>query len=440
MGILSRMSIEFESSTVGTRAGFVALVGRPNVGKSTLMNALVGEKLSIVTPRAQTTREPVTGILTDGTDQVVFVDTPGLLEPRYALQRSMQEQALEALEGADLALLLLDAARPDEVPAGEALAALAGRGTRLLVVTNKVDAAADGALLQLAEWSRRTFGAAPYEISALHSEGLDALRAALLASLPASPFFYPEDEIAVQSVRFFVSELVRETIFEEYEQEVPYSAVVRVEEYREGSEPLFIRATVYVERESQKAIIVGSQGAAIRRLGERSREKIETFVGQPVYLDLWVKALPGWRKKSSALQYLGYRAPKAGVPEDGDPFEIPVDDHAGRGPGSGAGPDRGGRGGAGPGGQRSAGKRKSRRGGGATSSAGEGAGTNRQGAGKGGAGKPRPGKQGGRGAGAGKGNAESRTDRKPGDGRPARAAQRGRRDDGRNSPDTSSDE
>jgi GTP-binding protein Era len=146
---------------------------------------------------------------------------------------------------------------------------------------------------------------------------VDALRQALVAKLPSNPFFYPEDELAVQPVRFFVAELVRETIFEEYEQEVPYSTVVRIEEYREAEDPVYIRATVYVERESQKAIVIGQGGSRIRRLGERARAKVEEFVGARVYLDLWVKSLPGWRKKASALRYLGYAVP-ADVRDDSE--------------------------------------------------------------------------------------------------------------------------
>jgi GTPase len=310
-----------QSGELSTRAGFVALVGRPNVGKSTLMNAFLGEKLSIVTPRAQTTREPVTGILTGEGFQIVFVDTPGLLEARYALQQSMQEQALGALNDADLALLLLDATRPDELPEGEALAALQARRNTLLVAINKVDAAEPDAEGVLEAWCESRFGLAPVRIAAASGTGVAALRDALVERLPESPFFYAEDEIAVQSTRFFVAEFIRETVFELYEQEIPYASVVRIEEFREGSDPLFIRATVYVERETQKGIIVGRQGTAIRELGARSRHKIEAFLGTAVYLDLWVKALPGWRRKASALEYLGYRPPASaqGTAPEGAP-------------------------------------------------------------------------------------------------------------------------
>lgn len=296
---------------VATKAGFVALVGRPNVGKSSLMNAMIGEKLSIVTPRAQTTRDKVLGIYTDNRAQIVFVDTPGLLEPAYALHRSMLATALEAVRESDVVLLLLDPTRPEERPAGDALAELHRRSDALFVAINKLDTGRTGAIDTLVTWSLETFGKKPHEISATEKQGIESVREVLIDALPDSPFFYPADDLAVQSVRFFVEELIRETVFEEYEQEVPYSTVARIDEYREEGSPVYIRATLYVERESQKPIIIGKQGAGIRNLGQLAREKIERFVGSPVYLDLWVKAMPGWRNKASSLQFLGYPLPPA---------------------------------------------------------------------------------------------------------------------------------
>jgi GTP-binding protein Era len=289
-----------------TRAGYVALVGRPNVGKSTLLNALVGEKLSIVTPRAQTTRERVTGILTKETLQIVFVDTPGLLEPRYLLQEWMLAQAMRALEDADVVLLLLDATRPEELPAGEPLARLRA-AAQLLVAINKTDAASRARVESLERWTSDTLpGALAYRISASSGTGLDTLLEAIEERLPESPFLFPDDDIAIQSVRFFVGELVRETLFEKLEEEVPYSTAVQVEEFREADQPLYIRATIYVERDSQKGIVVGSGGVGIRDIGAAARRKIESFLGMPVYLDLWVKAKPGWRRRKSGLEELGY--------------------------------------------------------------------------------------------------------------------------------------
>lgn len=302
-----------------TRSGHVALVGRPNVGKSTLLNALVGEKLSIVTPKAQTTRESVTGILTTASAQAIFVDTPGLLEPKYALQRAMQETALEVIADADLVLLLLDGTRPAELPAeGAVLEALYRRREAMLVIINKIDEATSDDVEALAAWARSRLAVDALPVSAARGDGVAELREAIETRLPEGPFFYPEDELAVQPVRFFVAELIRETVFEMYEQEVPYATIVRVEEYREAETPVFIRATVYVERESQKPILIGHRGAGIRELGRRSREKIEAFIGAPVYLDLWVKTLPNWRARIGTLRYLGYRLPKSLADEAAD--------------------------------------------------------------------------------------------------------------------------
>ena len=296
-----------------TRAGLVALVGRPNVGKSTLLNALIGEKLSIVTSREQTTRERVLGILTEGDVQMVFVDTPGLLEPRYLLHEAMLSEALTAVADADVVLLLLDPTQDGEpVPGDETLGRLRGRGEALRVAINKVDVAAPGAIERLRVWSRERLERDPMGISAATGDGLEELRSSLEAGLPTSPFLYPEDDLATQPVRFFVAELIRETIFEEYAQEVPYSSVVRIEEFRESEDPLFIRAEVFVERASQKGILIGKGGAAIKRLGSRARSKIEAFTGRRVYLDLWVKPLPGWRKKASSLKRFGYHVPEEG--------------------------------------------------------------------------------------------------------------------------------
>jgi GTPase len=273
------------------------------------MNAMIGEKLSIVTPRAQTTRDKVLGIYSDAHAQIIFVDTPGMLEPSYALHRSMLQTAIDAVRDSDLVLLLLDPSRPDELPAGDALAELKRRDRALLIAINKSDVASQDAIARLRDWARQEFGKEAVLLSAATGAGVETLRDTLVGRLPDSPFFYPEDDIAVQSVRFFVEELIRETVFEEYEQEVPYSTVARIEEYREDQAPVYIRATIFVERESQKPIIIGKQGAGIRKLGQLARAKIEAFVGSPVYLDLWVKAMPGWRNKASSLQFLGYPAP-----------------------------------------------------------------------------------------------------------------------------------
>ena len=293
-----------------TRAGYVALVGYPNAGKSSLMNSLLEQKLSIVTPLAQTTREKVLGIDTRDGVQLVFVDTPGLVEPRYLLHQAMLHAATEVITDADVVLLLVDAAAgPPEL--ADPVLQLLKRARGLLVVSNKRDLARPGQRTRVEEWARETFGGQlpVHEVSALTGEGVDALRQAVATRVPTSPYLFPEDDVSSQPVRFFVEELVRETVFEQFEKEVPYSVAVRVEEYRENAEPVFIRATIYVERPTQKAILIGAGGQAIRKLGQAARAKVEAFVGAPVYLDLWVKVLPRWRKDATALQRFGFQLP-----------------------------------------------------------------------------------------------------------------------------------
>jgi GTP-binding protein Era len=301
-----------DAAPVETRAGYVALVGYPNAGKSSLMNRLVEQKLSIVTPLAQTTRERVLGIDTRDGVQMVFVDTPGLVEPRYLLHRSMLHAAMEVIQDADVVLLLVDAAAQAGVPElSPDVLELLERATSLVVVSNKRDQAKPAQRARVREWARERFPAAAlHEVSALTGEGVDALRAEIARRLPVSPYLFPEDDVSSQPVRFFVAELVRETAFEMFEKEVPYSVAVKVDEFREAATPLYIRATIYVERPTQKAILIGSGGAAIRRLGQAAREKIEEFVGAPVYLDLWVKVLPRWRRDPVALQRFGFQIPR----------------------------------------------------------------------------------------------------------------------------------
>ncbi|MBD0320458.1 MAG: GTPase Era [Gemmatimonadetes bacterium] len=299
-----------ETAAPETRAGLVALVGFPNVGKSSLMNHMVEQKLSIVTPFAQTTRERVLGIDTRDGVQMVFVDTPGLVDPRYLLHKAMMHIALQVITDSDVVLLLIDASAG--VPEfGPDVMELLDRAPRLLVVSNKIDVAGPDKRDRVREWSRGRFSLDPIEVSAVTGEGTEVLRAEIAKRLPASEFLYPEEDVSSQPVRFFVAELIRETVFEQYSQEVPYSVPTKVEEFRENSSPLYIRAVVFVERASQKAILVGSGGQAIKKLGQAAREKVEEFVGAPVYLDLWVKVLPRWRKDPVTLGRLGFKLPDA---------------------------------------------------------------------------------------------------------------------------------
>jgi GTPase len=290
-----------------TRAGIVTVVGKPNAGKSTLLNRVVGTKLSIVSDKPQSTRDRVVGIRTESDIQMILLDTPGLLNPRYALQQAMRATAIKALEEADAVLYLVDAtAPPDELtPLHEAAGLPQAPRAPTVLALNKADLVAPSARDAI---HARVPDA--HFISAATGDGVDALFTRLGTLLPESPFLYPEDEISTQTVRFFVSELIRETALEQLEEEVPYSIACEVEEYREAQTPIYIRAVVYVERESQKRIFIGAGGQRIRAVGTAARAKIEAFVGAKVFLDLWVKVLPNWRRNAHALQRLGFRVPQ----------------------------------------------------------------------------------------------------------------------------------
>jgi GTP-binding protein Era len=286
------------------RAGFVAIAGQPNAGKSTLLNRVVGEKLAITSPKAQTTRDRVVGIRTEGDHQIILLDTPGLLDPDYELHERMRKTAQRALEDADVIVHLHDAAKGLPEP----LHVLAGLPqpprSPVLLVLNQIDKLDDDAREAL----RRQ---APDAIlcSALDGTGIDQLLQAVHRQLPEMPFLYPEDELSTLPLRFFAAELVRETALEQLEEEVPYSIACAVDEFREDRTPVYIRVTLYVERESQKRILIGAKGSRIRDLGSAARVKIEALVGSPVFLDLWVKVEPRWRRKPHVLDRLGYRLP-----------------------------------------------------------------------------------------------------------------------------------
>lgn len=283
------------------RAGIVTVVGKPNVGKSTLLNRIVGRKLSITSPKPQSTRDRIVGIYTGDDSQLVILDTPGLLNPKYPLQQAMRSTAVRALDEADVIIYLADATDGTPPSLSEAAELTTPPTAPVIVALNKSDT------LTASQRDQLTTSDSVVLVSALTGDGIPDLMTRVAQRLPESPFLYPEDEISTQPVRFFVAELVRETVLEQLHDEVPYSVAVQVEEYREGRSPLYIRAVIYVERESQKAIIIGGKGARIRSIGEAARKKIETFVGEKVYLDLWVKVLANWRKNPGSLSRFGYQ-------------------------------------------------------------------------------------------------------------------------------------
>lgn len=293
------------------RCGYVTLVGAPNVGKSTLLNAFVGEPLSIVTSKAQTTWTRITGIRTVGSSQAILLDTPGVVEPRNLLHRSFLMGAEEAVREADVLLVITDPMRPLGPTGREAIETmLASSKAPRIGVVNKVDAAPPDAVEEERRWLDGLAAEEVHLVSAKTGEGLEALISALDARLPEGPFLYPEDEIASAPTRFFVADMVREAIFEQYHEEIPYASICRVEAFREDEDPVYIQVTIYVERASQKGILIGEKGAAIRSLGIQARRRIEHFLARPVYLDLWVKLLPGWRRRPEHLRRLGLPVPE----------------------------------------------------------------------------------------------------------------------------------
>jgi GTPase len=284
-----------------SRSGIVTVVGKPNAGKSTLLNRIVGQKLSITSAKPQSTRDRVVGIHTEGDVQMIILDTPGLLEPRYALQRSMRQAALAALEDADVIIHVADGTEGPPPSLVQAAALDTPPRAPVLLAINKSDALTRGQREGLAAAEPQA-----YFVSAIDGDGVDALLRAAAERLPESPFLYPEDEISTQSMRFFVSELVRETALEQLEDEVPYSVACEVEEFRETQKPVYIRAVIFVERDSQKAILIGSKGSRIRDIGRIARGKIEELVGASVYLDLRVKVLANWRRNAHSMKRFGY--------------------------------------------------------------------------------------------------------------------------------------
>jgi GTP-binding protein Era len=290
------------------RTGHIALAGAPNVGKSTLLNALVGQHLAIVSPKPQATRLPVTGLRTDGDTQYIFHDLPGLLDPSYLLQTRMRELALETARRMDLVLHLHPA--PDApAPPLERLTGLdQPLGVPVLMVYTKGD---------LLHPDRRAAleREAPV-IAASGDEGLERLLQRIRPFLPEREFEHDPDDVGTQPLRFFVVEYLREAAFDLLGDELPYSFTAEVEAFREAERPIYIRVTLFVERESQKPIVIGRSGATIKALGTHARGRLEELIGAPVYLDCWVKTLPNWRKSSAALTRFGFPASSSPGAED----------------------------------------------------------------------------------------------------------------------------
>lgn len=289
----------------GHKAGFVSIVGRPNVGKSTLMNKLVGENLSIMTAKAQTTRHRIMGILNAYDFQIVYSDTPGLLEPKYELHKAMMSYVRVSLEDADVILLVVDW---NEEFDEKLFAPIIKTQTPILLVINKTDLSknATETELKVDYWKKLFPTAQCLTVSAKTGKGVDALLPLIKNILPEHPGYFPKDELTTRSERFFASEMIREKIFLNYEQEIPYSTEVAIESFKEEETIIRIRAIIFVERDSQKGIIIGKKGESLKKVGMDARKDMEKFFAKKIFLETFVKVADNWRKEKGRLKQFGY--------------------------------------------------------------------------------------------------------------------------------------
>ena len=288
------------------RAGFVNIIGNPNVGKSTLMNALVGEKLSIVTAKAQTPRHRIMGIVNGEDYQIVYSDTPGILKPKYRLQESMMNFVETAIGDADTILYVTDTVeQPDKND--EWVEKLQRLECPVILVINKIDISTQEKVVELMRWWQEKLPKATiFPASAQEKFNLDSIFEAIVASLPVAPPWYDKDVFTDRTLRFFASEIIREKIFLNYSQEIPYSCEVVIEQFKEGEERYEISAVIYVERETQKGIIIGKGGTALKKVGTQARLDMEDFFQKKIYLNLFVKTDDGWRQSKKELKRFGY--------------------------------------------------------------------------------------------------------------------------------------
>ncbi|MBI5191393.1 MAG: GTPase Era [Nitrospirae bacterium] len=290
------------------KSGFVTIIGRPNVGKSTLMNALLGEKVAIVSDKPQTTRNKVTGILTTKDSQVVFWDTPGIHKHKGLLNDFMVKAAKTACEEVDLVVFMVEANKPMAPGENEIMEFIKGLKTRIFLVINKVDLVKKEDLLPVMDrYAKTGLFAEVIPVSSLKGDNLEALQKTITDFLPEGPQYFPEDDLSDQPERFIAAEIIREKIFRNTTDEIPYSTAVMVEEMKDKGDTVYIRADIYVEKDSQKGIIIGAKGAMLKRVGESARKDIERLLGVKVFLELWVKVKKEWREKPGALGEFGYK-------------------------------------------------------------------------------------------------------------------------------------
>jgi len=289
------------------RSGFVNILGNPNVGKSTIMNALVGEKLSIVTSKAQTTRHRIMGIVNGDDFQIVYSDTPGILNPKYKLQEAMMNFVRGALQDADIILYVTDV---KEKPISEKTYTekIKSSGIPVIVVINKIDLSNQDELDRIADqWKSAFPDSLVIPVSAINRFNLDTLLKAVISYLPQNPPYFPKDQLTDKYERFFASEILREKILIHYKKEIPYSVEIEIESFHEESGILKIRALIHVERDSQKGIVIGHKGAMLKLVGSEARKEMEDFFGKKVFLELFVKVSREWREKPLMLRRFGYR-------------------------------------------------------------------------------------------------------------------------------------
>lgn len=288
------------------KAGFVNIIGKPNVGKSTLMNALLGEKLSIISSKAQTTRHRILGIMNEPDYQIVFSDTPGMLKPKYELHKSMMGFVNLSLEDADVIVFVTDLFE-DDADIEDIIQKINAAGVPVLLVINKIDLNKEEKLQEVTSyWQERIKAAVTIPVSALENFNLQKIQQEILDRMPVHPPFYDKEELSDRPERFFASEIIREKIFTQYKKEIPYSTEVRVEEFEETDKLIRMRALIYVERQSQKGIIIGDKGKALKKVGTVAREEMEKFFGKKVFLETYVKVEENWRKNKNKLRKFGY--------------------------------------------------------------------------------------------------------------------------------------
>lgn len=287
------------------QAGFVSIIGKPNAGKSTLMNALVGEKMSIITPKAQTTRHRILGIVNDENYQIVFSDTPGVIKPHYALHESMMHQVDGSIVDADLILLVTDIY--EEYDEADVLKKLERSSAPLAILINKIDQSDEETVKKKVDfWQEKLNPKAIFAISALHGHNIKAIMDFVIGNLPEHAAYYEKDALTDRNDRFFASEMIREQVFKQYKKEIPYSTEVIVTAFIEGEKLYRISAEIIVERESQKNIIIGKNGEMLKIVGTYARRSMEEFFQKKIFLETFVKVIPDWRTKKNYLKQFGY--------------------------------------------------------------------------------------------------------------------------------------